>query len=145
MLHTAQAHAPGKVASADSSWASLLQRLPASVQEVVDMSPSLTSDGAVVLGTRQTTVMLVDPGSGRVIRSFGQGGNSSKSLAAPGVLCSMSGHVCTKAWHVACWKTAAFDVCASDVLAVCACTQSCLASKAPAHLLYQFSSCSASL
>lgn len=75
---------------ADSSWASLLQRLPASVQEVVDMSPSLTSDGAVVLGTRQTTVMLVDPVSGRVIRSFGQDGNSSKTLAAPGAHSLMS-------------------------------------------------------
>ena len=63
------------------------------MQEVVDMSPSLTSDGAVVLGTRQTTVMLVDPVSGRVIRSFGQDGNSSKTLAAPGVHYMMSGHV----------------------------------------------------
>ena len=63
------------------------------MQEVVDMSPSLTSDGAVVLGTRQTTVTLVDPVSGRVIRSFGQEGNSSNTLAAPGVHYLTSGHV----------------------------------------------------
>ena len=63
------------------------------MQEVVDMSPSLTSDGAVVLGSRQTTVMLVDPVSGRVIRTFGQHGNSSKTLAVPGVHYLKSGHV----------------------------------------------------
>ena len=46
------------------------QRLPLSVQEVVEEAPSLTEDGALVVGSRTTTVFLVDPGTGRLERAF---------------------------------------------------------------------------
>lgn len=46
------------------------QRLPLSVQEVVEEAPSLTEDGALVVGSRTTTVFLVDPSTGRLERAF---------------------------------------------------------------------------
>jgi hypothetical protein len=40
------------------------------IPEVVNEAPSVTEDGALVIGSRTTTVYLVDPQSGAVIRAF---------------------------------------------------------------------------
>jgi hypothetical protein len=47
-----------------------VQRLPLSVQEVVEGAPSLTEDGGLVVGGRTTTVFLVDANTGALRRAF---------------------------------------------------------------------------
>eukprot|EP00899_Mesostigma_viride_P015117 jgi/Mesvir1/23606/Mv18289-RA.1 len=47
-----------------------VERLPISVQELVEVSPALTQDGALVLGERSTVVFVLDASSGKLLRSF---------------------------------------------------------------------------
>jgi len=56
--------------SAGPGVAPTLERLPASVQELVAASPSITTDGAVVLGARRTVVYALSPRDGRLLREF---------------------------------------------------------------------------
>ena len=50
--------------------ASWVQKLPMTVAEVVDIAPSMTPDGSLVVGSRTTTVYLLDPATGAVLRAF---------------------------------------------------------------------------
>jgi len=56
--------------SAGPGVAPTLERLPASVQDLVAASPSITTDGAVVLGARRTVVYALNPRDGRLLREF---------------------------------------------------------------------------
>ena len=45
-----------------------MQRLPASVPELVEASPSVAEDGAVLTGTHQSSVYVVDGKTGNLLR-----------------------------------------------------------------------------
>jgi outer membrane protein assembly factor BamB len=55
-------------AAADSLPA--LQKLPLSAPELVESSPSLTTDGAVVMGVRRSSVVALDRVDGRTVWTF---------------------------------------------------------------------------
>lgn len=46
------------------------QRLPLSVQQLVQQSPSLTQSDGLLLGRRTTTVFVVDADSGAIVKAF---------------------------------------------------------------------------
>ena len=48
----------------------LLQRLPITVAAFVEGTPSVTADGALVLGSRHTHAFLVDIKTGKLIKSY---------------------------------------------------------------------------
>ncbi|CAL6360462.1 unnamed protein product [Bathycoccus prasinos] len=47
-----------------------ISRLPVTTRDLVEASPSVTNDGAVIVGTRKTTVFAVDAESGEIVRTF---------------------------------------------------------------------------
>eukprot|EP00873_Tetraselmis_striata_P022954 jgi/Tetstr1/443218/TSEL_031257.t1 len=47
-----------------------VQKLPVTMPELVELSPSITVDNALVLGSKQTTVFVLDRRSGRLLKSF---------------------------------------------------------------------------
>jgi serine/threonine-protein kinase/endoribonuclease IRE1 len=49
---------------------SAAQKLPLSVPELVELSPSVTEDGAYVLGSRDTTIFSIDLASGALVRAY---------------------------------------------------------------------------
>jgi serine/threonine-protein kinase/endoribonuclease IRE1 len=49
----------------------LLQRLPMSLPELVEAAPSLTADGSIILGRRESKVFLLDKRTGRSITTLG--------------------------------------------------------------------------
>jgi len=48
----------------------ILQKLPLSAPELVESSPSLTMDGAVVMGVRRSSVVALDRADGRTVWTF---------------------------------------------------------------------------
>ena len=56
--------------SKGSGGAPTLERLPSSVQDLVEASPQITIDGAVVLGARRTVVYALNPLDGSLLREF---------------------------------------------------------------------------
>jgi hypothetical protein len=63
-----------------------LEKLPISLPELVDAAPSLTGDGSVVLGNRQTTLYVLERSSGRllhVISNTAAGAEDTAALGAP--------------------------------------------------------------
>jgi hypothetical protein len=42
-------------------------KLPVTARQLVEASPSITKDGAVVMGTRRSTVFALDPRRGRAL------------------------------------------------------------------------------
>eukprot|EP00897_Mesotaenium_endlicherianum_P004834 jgi/Mesen1/4379/ME000222S03509 len=59
-----------------------LRKLPATARELVQASPSVTRDGAVVLGARRSTVFLLDADTGALLRRFDSEGGGGE--APPG-------------------------------------------------------------
>eukprot|EP00951_Prasinocladus_malaysianus_P039321 scaffold439663_cov31-Prasinocladus_malaysianus.AAC.1 len=47
-----------------------LQKLPVGVPELVEMSPSVAADDALLLGSKQTTVFVLDRRTGRLLKTF---------------------------------------------------------------------------
>lgn len=47
-----------------------MQRLPATVPQLVTASPSATEDGALLLGSHRSSVYVVDAKSGALLRSL---------------------------------------------------------------------------
>ena len=47
-----------------------ISKLPVTTKDLVEASPSITNDGAVIVGTRKTTVFAVDSRSGEILRTF---------------------------------------------------------------------------
>lgn len=47
-----------------------LQRLPISLPELVESAPSLTADGSIILGRRDSKVFLVDKRTGRGVHTL---------------------------------------------------------------------------
>lgn len=47
------------------------QRLPMSLPELVEAAPSLTADGSIILGRRESKVFLLDKRTGRSITTLG--------------------------------------------------------------------------
>jgi hypothetical protein len=70
------------------------QRQPQTIPELVDSSPSMMADGSVVLGSRTTSVYLLDPDSGALINGFHNVGASLAELpgliGAPVAYCASS-------------------------------------------------------
>ena len=54
--------------------------MPLSVAELVDNSPSLTKDGALVFGSRHTTVFMVDAATGELMRAFAEVGGAMAEM-----------------------------------------------------------------
>ena len=48
----------------------VLQRLPISLPELVDAAPSLTADGSIILGRRESKVFLLDKHTGRSVSTI---------------------------------------------------------------------------
>eukprot|EP00884_Botryococcus_braunii_P010148 jgi/Botrbrau1/19134/Bobra.0077s0046.1 len=61
-----------------------LQKQPQTIPELVDASPSMMADGSVVLGSRTTSVYLLDPDSGTLVSGFFDVGASPADL--PGLI-----------------------------------------------------------
>lgn len=56
--------------------------------ELVENAPSLTREGALVLGSRHTTVFAVDAASGELLQAFAEVGGALAEMERPaGVLC----------------------------------------------------------
>lgn len=49
---------------------SMSQRLPISLPELVESAPSLTSDGSIILGKRDSKVFLLDRRTGRTLHTL---------------------------------------------------------------------------
>jgi outer membrane protein assembly factor BamB len=49
-------------------------KLPVTARQLVEASPSMTRDGAVVIGTRKSTVFALDPRLGTLLRTFSTDG-----------------------------------------------------------------------
>merc|ERR1712159_564511 len=47
-----------------------ISRLPVTTKDLVEASPSVTNDGAVIVGTRKTTVFAVDAENGEIVRTY---------------------------------------------------------------------------
>lgn len=60
-----------------------LQSLPYTVAELVDNAPSLSKDGALLFGSRHTTVFMVDAASGELVRAFAEVGGALAEVEAP--------------------------------------------------------------
>ena len=60
------------------------QRLPITLPELVDASPSLTDDGSVILGRRLTRVYVLDRDSGALLQTLAEGGGAAAAAAAGG-------------------------------------------------------------
>jgi hypothetical protein len=48
----------------------IAQKLPVTVPELVELSPSITVDNALVLGSKQTTVFMLDRRTGKLLKTF---------------------------------------------------------------------------
>ena len=48
----------------------MVARLPVTARQLVDASPSMTRDGALVLGTRTSVVFALDAERGTLLRTF---------------------------------------------------------------------------
>ncbi len=68
--HTIMCTTPIRTSSHPQHSHTLTQRLPLSVQQLVQQSPSLTQSNGLLLGRRATSVFVVDAASGRVIKSY---------------------------------------------------------------------------
>ena len=65
----------------------LLQKLPFTVAEVVENSPSLTRDGGLVVGSRHTTVFMVHAETGQLVRAFAEVGGALEEMDPPQGTC----------------------------------------------------------
>ena len=45
-----------------------MQRLPITMKELVEASPSLTDDGSIIVGNRKSSVYMLDVTSGRLVQ-----------------------------------------------------------------------------
>ena len=54
----------------DPGAAPQVTKLPVTARQLVEASPSMTKDGAVVMGTRKSTVFALDPDRGTLLRTF---------------------------------------------------------------------------
>jgi hypothetical protein len=61
-----------------------LEKLPISLPELVDAAPSLTGDGSVVLGNRQTTLYVLERSSGRLLHVMSNAAAGMEDTAALG-------------------------------------------------------------
>ena len=65
-----------------------MQRLPHSVAELVESAPSLSKEGALLLGSRHTTVFVIEAATGELVRIFSEaGGDLTEVEHASGVQC----------------------------------------------------------
>ena len=71
-----------------------MQRLPHSVAELVESAPSLSKEGALLLGSRHTTVFVIEAATGELVRIFSEaGGDLSEVEHASGVRCGFEAPV----------------------------------------------------
>lgn len=67
-----------------------LEKLPISLPELVDAAPSLTNDGSVVLGTRQTTLYVLERSSGRLLHVWSNDNRGLEDHASVGERAALS-------------------------------------------------------
>uniref|UniRef100_A0A383VZQ0 non-specific serine/threonine protein kinase n=1 Tax=Tetradesmus obliquus TaxID=3088 RepID=A0A383VZQ0_TETOB len=71
-----------------------LQRLPMSLPELVEAAPSLTADGSIILGRRESKVFLLDKRTGRSITTLGNAADALEDhTGAMGLLSNAGEHV----------------------------------------------------
>ncbi|KAG2484704.1 hypothetical protein HYH03_016532 [Edaphochlamys debaryana] len=76
------AYGPGLVAAdGEAAGGTKLERLPITLPELVDASPSLTDDGSVILGKRLTRVYVLDRATGLLLQQLS---DASLGPAGPG-------------------------------------------------------------
>ena len=61
-----------------------MQRLPATVPQLVEASPSATEDGALLLGSHRSSVFVVDAKKGTLLRVLAPHGEGMPDLHHPG-------------------------------------------------------------
>lgn len=72
------------VALCNVLWCFMFQKLPLSAEEYVRMTPYISEDGGVTLGSKSTTMFLVDAESGKVIYSYKMADSSTTSQVHSG-------------------------------------------------------------
>ena len=69
-----------------------MQRLPATVPQLVEASPSVAEDGAVLTGTHQSSVYVIDSKTGHLLRVLPSHGKQMLAQHPPGAM--QTGNLC---------------------------------------------------